>query len=303
MASTVAIGPAHRSHRRSDASCAMCDAATAPAAVVARDTRFAPLADALLPWLLTIGIAAPLALIFESAERWFALGVTAGVLAGAAFAWRLHVHDRGIAHAATKRVRSELTAEADARAEMVIRQFEWAVNDVAALREQLERSQRDQLTGAERARASDRRIQQLERQLLSDRGTTAAALAPPEAAAEPPPVELRWALRDDGPLAWLDLGADDPDALPARVRVFERDGNVIAVSDPAVHGATRDGEGRTASLVLPAPAPLAEALRANDLEAYRFEALIAHRWVAVGLVKRAGAVGHTDKRGRVWRQT
>lgn len=304
MASTAATGRAHQSHRKSDAPCALCVASAAPPAIAARDTRFAPLADAPLPWLLTVGIAAPLALIFENAERWFAVGVTTGVLVGAAFAWRLQLQDRAIGHAATKRVRSELTAEGDARAETVIRQFEWAVNDVAGLREKLEQAQQEQATSAARARpTAGRNSSNASCFVIASRPGRRRMpwpTLPYRIPHRPPaPVELRWALHDDGPLAWLDLGADDPDALPARVRVLERDGNVIAVSDPAVHGASRDGIGRTASLVLPAPAQLADALRSGALADYRFEALIAHRWVGVRLTPRADRPEHRQARPRL----
>lgn len=209
-----------------------------------------------------------------------------------------------IGHAATKRVRSELTAEGDARAETVIRQFEWAVNDVAGLREKLEQAQQEQATSAARVRpTAGRNSSNASCFVIASRPGRRRMpwpTLPYRIPHRPPaPVELRWALHDDGPLAWLDLGADDPDALPARVRVLERDGNVIAVSDPAVHGASRDGIGRTASLVLPAPAQLADALRSGALADYRFEALIAHRWVGVRLTPRADRPEHRQARPRL----
>jgi hypothetical protein len=85
------------------------------------------------------------------------------------------------------------------------------------------------------------------------------------------------------------------------VRVFERDGNVICVSDPAVHAASYDGIVHHASLKLPLPPDLASAFRRADLDDYRFEALVAHRWIGVRLVRGAALI-HRDKRGRVYRQ-
>jgi hypothetical protein len=117
----------------------------------------------------------------------------------------------------------------------------------------------------------------------------------------PAPVELdviplHARLRDNQPLPSLDLGADDADNLPTRVRVFERDGNVICVSDPAIY----DGVTRTASLKLPLPPSLAAAVRRGVLDDYRFEALVAHRWIRVRLIQAATPVSR-DGRGRMYR--
>jgi hypothetical protein len=122
----------------------------------------------------------------------------------------------------------------------------------------------------------------------------------PAAIAQPETIPLRYSLSDTGPLAWLELASDDPDNLPSRVRAFERDGNVICVSDPAVHGISRDGEPRSASLRMPLPPHLAAAVRSGALDAYRFEALIAHRWVGVRLM--GNPAMYRDKRGRVFRR-
>ena len=114
-------------------------------------------------------------------------------------------------------------------------------------------------------------------------------------------IELRCALNDSGPLAWLDLSSDDPNNLPSRVRVFERGGNVICVSDPAVHGVAHDGAVHNATLKLPLPPELASAASRGALDDYHFEALVAHRWVGVRFQwVRAGI--YRDKRGRAYRR-
>ena len=110
-------------------------------------------------------------------------------------------------------------------------------------------------------------------------------------------IPLHCRLNDKRPLPWLDLGADDADNLPTRVRVFERDGNVICVSDPAIY----DGVTRSASLKLPLPPNLAATLRRGVLDDYRFEALVAHRWIGVRLIQAATPVVH-DRRSRVNRR-
>jgi hypothetical protein len=128
---------------------------------------------------------------------------------------------------------------------------------------------------------------------------SAAVVAPAEA--PPRPLDLFCELNDAGPLAWLELGSDDPDNLPSRVRVFERSGNVICVSDPAVHGVANDGTAHTSSLRLPLPPDLASAARRGSLGEYHFEALVAHRWIGVHLKWKKQARVYRDKRGRVYR--
>ena len=127
-----------------------------------------------------------------------------------------------------------------------------------------------------------------------------AEAAQPEIAPELETIKLRCKLNDAGPLAWLELQADDADNLPSRVRVFERGGNVICVSDPAVHGVSPDGVAHAASLRMPLPPYLASAVRQGTLDDYRFEALVAHRWIGVKLV--ASVASFKDKRGRVYRR-
>jgi hypothetical protein len=109
-------------------------------------------------------------------------------------------------------------------------------------------------------------------------------------------IPLRFRLSDSQPLPWLDLGADDADNLPTRVRVFGPDGNVICVSDPAIY----DGVTRSVSLKLPLPPNLAGAVRRGMLDDYRFEAFVAHRWIGVRLIQTATPVSR-DRRGRVYR--
>lgn len=304
---TSAIGRIHGPHRRTAEPCRLCLAAAQPHTRPPRDTRFKPLVDALLPWLLAFGFVVPLSFAVEGPTRIFSAGLACGVLIGAAFAWQLHRRDRATGLAATARVRAEMSAESDARANVVLMQFEWAVNDIANLRAKLEKAEREVREHAQHAFAAERDVRRLERDLRHrDRKSAvravkqAAASAPEPVAAELHVIPLRCALNDTGPLPWLDLGADDADNLPSRVRVFERDGNVICVSDPAIHAVSYDGVAHNASLKLPLPPDLASAVRRGALDDYRFEALVAHRWIGVRLV-RSVPMAHRDKRGRVYR--
>jgi hypothetical protein len=259
------------------------------------------MADALLPWILAFAFLAPLGSALDGGARIFVAGLAAGVLVGGVFAWRLHVLDRATGLAATARVRAEISAESDARANSVLMQFEWAVNDIASLRTKLEKAEREVREHAQHAFAAERDVRRLERNLrLRDRRSAVRAVKQAAPMEPPAPVDLdviplHCRLRDIQPLPWLDLGADDADNLPTRVRVFERDGNVICVSDPAIY----DGVTRSASLKLPLPPNLAVAVRRGALDDYRFEALVAHRWIGVRL-NPAATVGRED-RGRVYR--
>lgn len=289
---TATIGRVHGPHPRTAEPCALCLAEAQPRVPRPRDTRFTPMVDALLPWLLALAFVVPFAFAVDGTPRVFSVGLACGVLVGAAFAWRLHVRDRAIGLAATARVRAEISAESDARANAVLKQFEWAVNDIALLRTKLETAEREVREHAQHAFAAERDVRRLERNArLRDRRSAVRAVK--QAAPVEPPVPadldvipLRCLLNDTRPLPSLDLGADDADNLPTRVRVFERDGNVICVSDPAIY----DGVTHTASLKLPLPPELASAVRRGALDDYRFEALVAHRWIGVRLIRSAPMV-------------
>ena len=312
MASALSFGRPHASHRRTEKPCPLCLAAAQPFAQQPRDTRFAPVLDALIPWLLALGLLVPLALAVEGEARIFAGGLACGVLIGAAFAWQLHRRDREIGRAATARVRAQLTAESEARANTVIMQFQWAVNDVASLRSKLLAAEAEAREHAQHAFLAERAVRRLERNArLRDRRQAVHLVKPgsePPVAvhvvtdlAPAPAIDLRCELNDAGPLPWLELESDDPDNLPARVRVFDRAGTVICVSDPAVHAVAHDGEPHSASLRLPLSPELATAARRGVLDDFHFEALVAHRWVGVRFTWKRAAL-YRDKRGRVYRR-
>jgi len=300
---TIAMGRSHEHSRTADP-CALCLAAAQPRAPRPRDTRFRPVAEAILPWLLALGLVVPFAVAVDGEARLLASGVAAGVLVGAAFAWDLHRRDRATGLAATARVRTELGLESDARANVVVAQFEWAMNDIATLRAKLENAEREAREHGQHAFAAERDLRRIEQYLrVRDRRSAVRAVAhaaPPAVVPELETIKLRCKLNDAGPLAWLELQADDADNLPSRVRVFERGGNVICVSDPAVHGVSSDGVAHAASLKMPLAPYLASAVRRGTLDDYRFEALVAHRWIGVKLV--ASAAAFRDKRGRVYRR-
>jgi hypothetical protein len=311
VASAVTFGRVHGRHKRTEKPCPLCLAAAQPYARQPRDTRFAPVIDALIPWLLAFGLIVPLAFAVDGEARVFTAGAACGILIGGAFAWQLHRKDRETGRAATARVRAQLTAESDARANTVIKQFEWAVNDVAALRLKLEKAEEEAREHAQHAFVAERDLRRIERIVrtrdrrhavdLVERAPEPIAAPVAVPAVEMPAIDLLCELNETGPLAWLELASEDPDSLPSRVRVFERGGNVICVSDPAVHAVSPNGTTRDSSVRLPLPPELAAAARRGALHEYHFEALVDHRWVGVRFHwKRANI--YRDKRGRVYRR-
>jgi hypothetical protein len=313
VASALSFVRIHGQHRRTERPCPLCLAAAQPFSPMPRDTRFPPLIDALIPWLLAFGFVVPLAAAVEGDARNFSAGIACGILIGAAFAWQLHRRDRETGIAAAARVRAQITAESEARANTVIKQFEWAINDIDTLRAKLSKAEQEVREHTQHAFVAEREMRRLERnarlrdrrfavKLVDHAGREPIAPAPTVLdIVAAPTVDLRCELNDSGPLAWLELSSDDPDNLPSRVRVFERGGSVICVSDPAVHSTAHDGEVHHASLRLPLPPELAGAARRGALDEYHFEALVAHRWVGVRFhCNRAGA--YRETRGRAYRR-
>ena len=242
-------------------------------------------------WILALALLAPLGLALDGAPRTFVVGLAAGVLVGAAFAWRLHVLDRATGLAATARVRAEISAESDARANSVLMQFEWAVNDIASLRTKLEKAEREVREHAQHAFAAERDVRRLERNLrLRDRRSAVRAVT--EATRSRLPLEPVPGLDRGIPLPIASCvttsrcrarlsAPTDPDNLPTRVRVFERDGNVICVSDPAIY----DGVTRSASLKMSLPPGdlRVQSPPAAALDEFHFESLVAHHRIGVRL--------------------
>jgi len=158
--------------------CALCAAHSKAAA----RHKTAPQArrERALPWIGVLLVSAVIVPFIGDAGRWVALGLCLGVAAGAAIAWlnqQTHTH---FAAATLAGATDELKAEADQRVAMVIRQFEWAVNDVANLRDALKHAQDGRAT----AEASEHRVRS------SVSSTTHAS----RSASSP----RRWAARSSG---------------------------------------------------------------------------------------------------------
>jgi hypothetical protein len=281
--------------------CALCAAHAKAAerhktAAVARRQAF-------LPWAAALAVVLVLPFLGEWG-RWVALGACAGLGAGYAAMWlNQHTH-RHFAAATLAGATDELRAEADQRVSMVIRQFEWAVNDVANLRDALKRAQDGRTSSEASEQRLRRRVHMLERQLYDARtkiGEYSRALGS-EVIDEPtilPTAEellvpLLWEAYEENMLTWLRL--ESAGIIPSQIRILNEHDSVVAISARALDTVA---EGEQTSLVLRAPDEVIAQLQGKPGEAFRFEALVDDTWCKVEL--RELRRGVKDKRGRIWR--
>ena len=236
----------------------------------------------LLPWAVVVTAAVVIAAMGAGPERWFGVGAVSGLLAGTACAWvsfQAARRNRGAAHV------RELTSQAeesDSRVQSVIKQFEWAVNDVVKLKRDTERAQGAADALMERSRERERYVKKLERQIFELREQVAhypqpAAVPSHENVFEGPDpshVPFRWALHIDGSKATLELETGVTLHRPSRVRIVDRDGQVTAVSGVAVLLA----DGGYGFTVEEPPIDLVTDLDARREPNYLIEALVQYEW-------------------------
>jgi len=234
--------------------------------------------------LLTVGLV--LAAVDGGALAWIGGGTAAGVLSGAAYVWagrrnlRRAAHD---AHTLESRASSE---EADRRVELVIRQFEWAVSDVAKLRNSLAQAEATVQALTERGRQREHQMEQLVRQIsqlrerLAEVAMAASTGSPATAPASPSADAIRFSfgLHLDGPRARLELQTVANSESPTRLRVMDRDGQIVAVSGMAV--VSVDG---TLEFQLEPPLDLIADLDEGREINYAIEALVDEEWKPVRL--------------------
>lgn len=191
--------------------------------------------------LVVAGIV--IAVIDGGALAWIGGGVSAGVLAASVYLWARREEERRASHAAHAVEMRESSEEADRRVELVIRQFEWAVNDVAKLRRDLAQAEGTVQALTERGRQREHQMEQLVRQISQLRERLAevamAASTAEPAAAEPArssaeAIRFSFGLHLDGVRARLELQTMATSESPTRLRVMDRDGQIVAVSGMAV---------------------------------------------------------------------
>jgi hypothetical protein len=164
----------------------------------------------------------------------------------------------------------------------VIKQFEWAVNDVVKLKRDAERAQAAADALMERSRERERYVKKLERQVAELREQVAHYPPPVSAPApdrgfdgpDPTHVPFRWALHIDGSKATLELETGVTLHRPSRVRIVDRDGQVTAVSGVAV----LLPDGGYGFRVEEPPIDLVTDLDARREPNYLIEALVQYEW-------------------------
>lgn len=257
--------------------CSMCNA---PHPTSAEPTSPIKQRIDLLPWTVVVTASVVIAAMGAAVERWFGVGAVSGLLAGMACAWvsfQAARRDRGVAHV---RELATLAEESETRVQGVIKQFEWAVNDVVKVKRDAERAQAAADALMERSRERERYVKKLERQIFELREQVAhypQPVAVPATEFDGPDtshVPFRWALHIDGNKATLELETGVTLYRPSRVRVVDRDGQVTAVSGVAVLLA----DGGYGFAIEEPPIDLVADLDARREPNYLIEALVQYEW-------------------------
>jgi len=282
--------------------CPLCSADQKTPAVVAADRR-----DVAFPWFLAMTAAVVIASIGIGPDRFFGLGAVTGIAAGALLAVQavrgaVRVRDRRHAQAV-----GQMNEDADDRVAMVIKQFEWAVNDVVKLKREHERAQVTADLLVVQGRARERHIRKMERDLAEARERLATLTSlrsasdraefDPAHAATDDAVRAWWGLHTAGGSARLELECD-MSYRPTRIRITDRFGEVKIKSMTAMHS----GDGSLTFAIGEPPADLVAALETGRESGYRFEALCEFEWRPVRLIdtgRRTKLV--QDKQGRIFR--
>ena len=230
----------------------------------------------------------------------------AGLIASGVAAWRSQKDADPVLWAAREaELRAELDTLADSRVALVIRQFEWAVNDVERLRQAVRRADAAKLAADKRATELELRnrqfrsmVEQAQSQLAEFRAEPLRLPQAPPVAEPDPTVGMRWSLHHDGVTQRLRLETDHAGA--SRVRLLDPDGHLLTISDPAEPASPRSDGPLGFILEMSVPEEVIADLAADTLR-HRFEALVAEGWHDVTLSDSGTRTGSSrDKRGRYY---
>lgn len=221
----------------------------------------------LLSPALNLALSLPIALLIGVPTA----GVGAGLLLGALLACGVYLLMRGRARAAalrTERVIADAHVDADERVALVTKQYEWAVNDVANLRDALRRAE-------------------------------ALALAAPQPWPTPPPagaaVPLVTPARESTTPSTT-LRFESAGVAPAQIRILE-DTEVVGISARAIDSQPD----RAAAFVVTVSERVASAINRGDAR-FTLEALVNEQWRRASIAQmpseRRDLV--SDKRGRIY---
>jgi hypothetical protein len=261
-----------------------------------------------LPWIAPLALCVALIPFVDGLARGLFIGIAVGLAAGAGLTWVATRVNRHVAAATLASETEELKAEADQRVAMVIRQFEWAVNDVANLRDALKRAQESRATAEANELRVKRRQHHLERQLYEARmkiGEYSRALgSESETPADEPAVlptgdelvvPLTWRVFEENMLTWLRF--ESAGIVPSQLRILNEHDSVIAIS---AHALDALKEGTQVSLVLRAPDNVIATLEGRHQGRFTFEALVDDTWCKVEL-KAGERIASKEKHSRAWR--
>jgi hypothetical protein len=275
--------PRFRESAKSLGECRLCAEMSAP------DAGSASLAQLrhVVPLALTAALGVGLLLVDRGPAGWLGGGVAAGIVACAVYVWSGRRDLVRYAHEAHASELQELAEEADARVSAVVNQFEWAVEDFAKLRQRLEQAEATAQAMTERGREREHQNEQLVRQIsllrerLAEIAMAASVAQPAKEVAPTSPSEaivFTWGLHFDGPRARLELQTAANSESPTRLRVMDRDGQIVAVSGMAV--VTLDGN---LEFQLEPPLDLIVDLDEGRDINFAIEALVEPRWKPVRL--------------------
>jgi hypothetical protein len=229
-----------------------------------------------------------------------------GVVGSAVAAWRATPEPQAeLMTAREVALRTELDQLADQRVALVIRQFEWAVNDVEKLRRSVHAVETAKATADGRIVELERRVRQFRHMLDQAQNQLvllrAAPIQLPEAAPIAPAVTsltFTWGLHDDGAMQWLQLQGDAIEV--SRIRLLDTDSRVVTVSDravPVAHAAGRLG----VAITMGVPPHVVAELVSGDVTAHRFQAMQGDEWLAIELTDSGERTSSSrDKRGRLF---
>jgi hypothetical protein len=238
-----------------------------------------------------LALAATLGLVLAAIDRGtvgsLAAGVAVGIGACAVYVWRGRRSLLRSAHESHADELSALTEDADARVEAVVKQFEWAVGDFAKLRRRLEEAEASAQTLMERGREREHQNEQLVRQIsllrerLAEIAMAASVSQPtkePVLPAASEAIQVGWGVHFDGPRARLELQTAASSECPTRLRVMDRDGQIVAVSGMAI--VSLDGN---LEFQVEPPIDLIVDLDEGREINYAIEALVDQEWKPVRL--------------------
>jgi len=233
---------------------------------------------AALPSALTLAASLPLALLVGVPTAGVGIGVALGVLIAMAVTLRTRALARRDAEVLAVAI-ADARADADHRVMIVTRQYEWAVNDVANLRDALQR-----------ARAQQSPLSPLRAEPLAPRAEPPARIDPRRDT-----VRLVRYVRESDPSATLRFGADGG-VRPEQVRLVGG-GHVVGISARSL----ADGTGADTTFAIQVSDELAEAI-AKGRASIAVEALVDERWLLADVRSAVTQEAEVrDKRGRVWR--